>query len=141
MAGLLDVNVLIALLHERHQNSVDAVRWLQRQTPRSVLVCRVAQMGALRILTNAGIMKEDVVTATEFWDGWERLIGDERFSFAGEPVDFEDVWRETTRTLPKGESAGTDTYFAAFARAGGWSLISFDQGLSRFAGLRTELPA
>ena len=141
MAGLIDVNVLIALLHERHRHSADAVRWLGRQIAGSILVCRVAQMGALRVLTQAVVMKEDVVSAVEFWQGWERLAADERFSFVEEPLALEETWREITHGFAKGRSAGTDTYLAAFARAGGWPLVTFDRGIAEFVGLQTEIPA
>ena len=86
-------------------------------------------------------MKEDVLSAAEFWEGWERLISDERFASVTEPPTFEDGWRDLTRTLPKGQCAGTDTYFAALARAGGWTLVSFDRGFASFPELRTEIPA
>jgi len=141
MAGLLDVNVLIALLHERHRHSAEAVRWLDRQAAGAVLVCRVAQMGALRILTQPGAMKEDVLSAAEFWDGWQLLIADDRFSAVQEPPNLEDVWQAVTRSLPKGQCAGTDTYFAAFAQAGDWTLVSFDRGFATLPNIRTEVPA
>lgn len=141
MAGLLDVNVLVALLHERHRHASEAVRWLERQAPASILICRVAQMGALRILTQPAVMKEDVISGAEFWEGWERLMADERFSAVSEPASLEEVWRDLTRAMPKGHAIGTDTYFAALALAGDWTLISFDRGFGSFPDVRTEAPA
>jgi toxin-antitoxin system PIN domain toxin len=142
MAALLDVNVLVALLHARHRHSLEAVHWLDGQSEDgSLLICRVAQMGALRILTQPVVMKEDVLSAEEFWDGWERLMADGRFSPAPEPDDLEDVWRDVTRLLPKGQCAGTDTYFVALARAGDWTLVTFDRGLHNFPNVRTARPA
>lgn len=53
MAFLADVNFLVALLHARHTASPIANAWLDEQDePACVAVCRVAQMGALRVLTN-----------------------------------------------------------------------------------------
>ncbi len=75
MSALIDVNVLVALMHERHRHSRNAVAWLEDATERrAIAICRVVQMGTLRILTNPTIMKEDTLTATEFWRGWDRVF-------------------------------------------------------------------
>jgi hypothetical protein len=141
MAALVDVNVLVALMHARHVHSALAVRWLaQLDDPGAVAVCRVSQMGALRILTNPSAMKNDIKTASEFWDGWDRLMEDERFALAGEPAGLQSAWRALTAALPKGRPAETDSYLAAFAIAGGHRLVSFDRGLRRFAGLDLTTP-
>lgn len=140
MAWLVDVNVLVALMHARHVHCPRAVRWLGERTERgSLILCRAAQTGALRVLTQSAWMKDDVLTATEFWAGWDRLVADDRFAFAKEPETLEQRWREITARLPRDECAGTDAYFAALALAGGWTLTSFDNGLRRFAGVRLEL--
>lgn len=142
MAALVDVNVLVALMHARHVHSAPAVRWLARlDEPGAVAVCRVSQMGALRILTHPSAMKDEVKSASEFWDGWERLIGDERFALVGEPAGLQNAWRALTVAVPKGKPAETDCYLAAFAIAGRHSLVSFDRGLRRFAGLDLTTPA
>lgn len=142
MAALVDVNVLVALMHARHVHSAAAVRWLAGLEDRaSVAICRVSQMGVLRILTNPSAMKDDVKSAAEFWVGWDRLIDDERFALVGEPAGLQDAWRTVTAALPKGKSAETDCYLAAFAIAGGHSLVSFDRGLRRFAGVDLTAPA
>lgn len=140
MAALVDVNVLVALLHARHRHSVTAVRWLEGQrAPGSVLICRIAQMGALRILTQRAVMKEETLSAEEFWRGWDLMREDDRFWPAVEPKGFETAWRGITAAIRKGQCAETDAYLAAFARAGGWSLVTFDRGFRRFPGLRTEI--
>ena len=49
MAWRIDVDVVVALLQARHVHSARAVRWLgERIEPGSLIICRVAQMGALR---------------------------------------------------------------------------------------------
>lgn len=142
MAALVDVNVLVALMHARHVHSAPAVRWLASlEEPGAVAICRVAQMGALRILTNSSAMKDDVKSASEFWDGWQRLMADERFSLLGEPNGLQNVWRVLTAALPRGKPAETDCYLAAFAMAGKHCLVSFDRGLRRFAGLDLTTPS
>jgi toxin-antitoxin system PIN domain toxin len=142
MGALVDVNVLVALMHARHVHSPLAVRWLAgRDEPDAVVVCRVAQMGALRILTHPSAMKEEVKSASEFWGGWQRLLEDGRFALSSEPAGLEDVWRALSASLPKGTPAETDCYLAAFAIAGAHSLVSFDRGMRRFKGLDVVTPS
>jgi len=140
MGALVDVNVLVALLHARHMHSARAVEWLaSHDKSRAVAVCRVAQMGALRILTHASVMKEDVKTAAEFWRGWTALTEDDRFAQVDEPPGLEPAWRAVTARMRRGEVAGTDAYLAAFAVAGRYRLVSFDRGMKRFVGVEAEI--
>jgi len=142
MAWVLDVNVVLALMHGRHCHAERAAAWLdQREDVGSCLVCRVVQMGAMRLLTHPTVMKDEVLSAADFWRGWDTMMGDDRLAFVVEPRNLDRCWRERTSTLPKGESAGTDAYLAAFARAGGWRLATFDRGLERLAGAVVDLLA
>jgi toxin-antitoxin system PIN domain toxin len=140
MASLVDVNILIAFLHARHSQSPAAVNWLERQVElHSVLICRVAQMGALRLLSHPVVMKGDVLSADEFWKGWDRMMEDDRFSLVAEPEGFDRVWRQTTSKLAKGKNVETDAYLAAFARAGNWKLVTLDRGCHRFTDTQLEI--
>ena len=142
MLALIDVNVLVALMHERHRHSRNAVAWLEEATERrAIAICRVVQMGALRILTNPTIMKEDTLTATEFWEGWDRVVADDRFGPVAEPSTLEVVWRSLTSALPRGSTAETDTYLAALRNAGANRLTTFDRGFRRFPKLDLEILA
>jgi toxin-antitoxin system PIN domain toxin len=136
MAYLADVNFLVALLHARHAFSAAAVAWLDRQEePAGILLCRVAQMGVLRILTNPAWLKEDVQPAAAVWQAWDLLLTDDRFARVDEPPRLEAEWRRLTGDFPAGRCAETDTYLAAVARAGGFRLLTFDQGFRRFENL------
>src|ERR1700686_4830486 len=129
MAYLADTNFLIALLHARHAFSEQAVAWLDGQAePGGILLCRVAQMGALRILTNPAWLKEDSLPAAAIWDAWDLLLTDHRFAPVQEPPRLEEEWRHLTRSFAVGRCAETDSYFAPFARAGGHCLLTFDRG-------------
>ncbi|HLX10994.1 MAG TPA: TA system VapC family ribonuclease toxin [Thermoanaerobaculia bacterium] len=140
MGYLADVNVLIALLHARHALSERALAWLDRQEqPGSICLCRVAQMGVLRILTNPAWLGLEAQSPAAVWDAWDFLLTDERFIRATEPVRLDSEWRLVTRDLPAGRSADTDSYFAAFARAGGYRLATFDRGFRLFRGLDAEI--
>jgi predicted nucleic acid-binding protein len=61
---LCDVNVLLALVTDRHAAHAIAVRWLDSVTVGGSTICRVAQTGLLRLLNNLAVMREDaLVTA------------------------------------------------------------------------------
>ena len=140
MAGLVDVNVLIALLYEGHAHNEAAIAWLDgTAAPGTVAICRVAQMGALRIMTNRAVLRDDAVTPREFWRGWDRMTDDNRFAFVAEPSTLESVWRDVIGGLPAGTIADTDVFLAAFARAGDHTLVTFDRGFRKFRALKLEL--
>lgn len=140
MAFLADVNFLIALLHRRHVASPTASAWLEEQdAPRCVALSRVAQMGVLRILTNPAWLGEEVLPARAVWEAWDLMLGDDRFVQVVEPSTLEAEWRLLTEDFPPGRCAETDTYLAAFARAGGYRLLTFDRGFRRFEGLNAMI--
>jgi toxin-antitoxin system PIN domain toxin len=139
---LADANFLIALLHARHALSARAVAWLgSQEEPGSVLVCRIAQMGVLRILTNPAWLKEDVLPAAAVWDAWDVLLSDDRFAQVQEPAQLDAEWRLLTRAFPVGRRVETDCYLAAFAIAGSHRVLTFDRGFRQFAGLEIEIPS
>ncbi|MBI2058814.1 MAG: PIN domain-containing protein [Nitrospirae bacterium] len=142
MAALCDVNVLVALLHARHVHSARAVSWLSTQEETgSVLVCRVVQMGALRVLTNRSWLKEEVLSAEQFWTGWDKLLGDDRFAMLAEPELLEEAWRRVTVRIPKGQAVETDAYLAALALSTSHRVVTLDRGFRRFPDLQIEFLA
>jgi len=139
-ASLCDVNVLLALLHERHAHSARAARWLDSvREAGSVLVCRVAHLGTLRLLTSPRIMREDAVEPAAAWAAWETLLSDERFAFAAEPAGMEVTWRDLCSRLRPGATVGTDVYLAAFALAADCRLVTFDTEFRRFQNLACRI--
>jgi toxin-antitoxin system PIN domain toxin len=140
MGYLADVNFLVAILHARHAFSKRAIFWLgEQEEPRSILLCRVAQMGALRVLTNPRWLKTEVLSAAAVWDGWDLAFSDHRFARVEEPPRIEMEWRRLTRAFPTGRCADSDAYLAAFARTGGYRLLTFDRGFRQFEGLDVEI--
>jgi hypothetical protein len=99
----------------------------------------MAQMGALRVLTNVRWRKSEVWSAAEVWDAWDLMLTDDRFARVEEPPRIEAEWRRLTPALASGRCADTDAYLAAFARAGGYRLLTFDRGFEQFEGLDVEI--
>jgi len=138
---LADVNFLIAILDIKHEHSVRAELWLNKVGERhSIVICRVAQMGAIRLLTRQSIMDAGVLTGAVAWGYLTKLFEDDRFVFANEPAGFESAWQTIYEWTPKGSSAETDSYLAAFAIAGSLSVVTFDGCMNRFPGLKVETP-
>lgn len=136
MAFLVDVNLVFPLLYAGHEHSAGASRWLERQAEeQQVLLCRIVQMGTLRLLTNARLMKDEALSPQEAWEVWDSLWTDPRFARVDEPPRLEGTWRALARDLPRGRCADTDSYLAAFALAGGHRLVTFDRGFRRFGDL------
>ena len=60
MISLPDVNVLLALVAAGHTHHASAHGWFETQEPDSVGICRVTQMGLLRLLTNPKVLPSGV---------------------------------------------------------------------------------
>ena len=129
---LVDVNVWVALAVVEHDHHDAALDWfIQLGQDDAVVLCRVTQMGFLRLLTNRRILADDVLTAPEAWrtyDTWASLAG---ANFALEPPGFEHTWRDMTQHPNTGPNFWTDAYLAAFAKAGGYTVVSFDRGFKQ----------
>ena len=62
---LLDVNLWLALAHERHAHHGRARRYWETEGLPAAAMCRVTQMAFLRMLTNKTIMREEVLSPTD----------------------------------------------------------------------------
>lgn len=132
---LLDVNVWVALSASEHPHHARAYRYWRDASGERLAFCRVTVLGFLRLTTSATVMGGQPLTAEDAWaaySGWRRL---DDVLFASEPdgcdVLFAD-WAGRGLITPR---LWTDAYLAAFARAGGLRLVSFDRDFTRFDGL------
>jgi toxin-antitoxin system PIN domain toxin len=138
--ALCDVNVLLALVAERHTLHVLAVAWAESLPAGGAVVCRVTQMGLLRLLNNPVVMQEDVLDTAGCWSVWHRLLDDERFQFATEESPGLDaVFERFTAGRAFGPRLWTDAYLAAYAHATQLTLVTFDKGFRGFSGLRCDV--
>jgi toxin-antitoxin system PIN domain toxin len=136
-----DVNVWIALAYEGHQHHASATSWFARLDGEAVYFCRFTQLGLLRLLTHPSVMREDVRNQTEAWQTYDSFLRDERVSFHAEadPEQIESSLRRLTANSRSLSQQWPDAYLAAFARAGGLTLVTFDRGLRQMAGGNTML--
>jgi toxin-antitoxin system PIN domain toxin len=136
--SLPDVNVLLAIVAEGHIHHFSDQRWFGEQEEDSVGICRVTQMGLLRLLTNPKILPVPCSISVA-WKLWRELIADKRIFFEFEPPELEAAWSAMIRLPGTGPSSWTDAYLAAFAKQSGYRMVTFDHGFQRWEDLTLEL--
>ena len=123
MRGLLDVNVLIALLDRDHTSHRSAVAWLSEHGAGGWASCPITQNGCVRIMSHPGYpnahsvveVVERLRTATaheahEFWPDGQSLL---------DP-------RLIDPTRVHGPRQLTDVYLLSLAVSHGGRLVTFD---------------
>lgn len=133
------MNVLLALASKRHVHSESAARWFATVGYREAVICRVVQIGLLRLLTNPRVMGGDVLTMAKAWELHDRMRADTRLWFVDEPGDLEQAWRQYTGAAEASTNVWTDGYLLAFARCRDLCIVTFDRGLGRFAEPATHV--
>jgi len=133
---LCDISVLLPLCSDRHVHHQAACAWVEEVKKRhEIMVCRVTQLGLLRLLNSPAVMKEDALPTAECWRVYETLMGDERFVFRPEPADLEKALKSATLPYSFAPKLWQDAYLAAFAISAGLQLVTFDRGFRGFRGL------
>jgi len=125
---LVDVGVWLAATWGRHAQHRIARQWFDEQSD-ELLLCRVTQMGLLRLISNPAIMGEYVVTRSEAWRIIDQFWSDNRVLWAEEPDHLEAVFRAISAQNDNSHKLWTDDYLAAFAQASGASLATLDTKL------------
>jgi toxin-antitoxin system PIN domain toxin len=142
MKRLMDANVLLALSADRFQRHRDVREWLERLGPTDSLhLCRPVQMGFLRLLCTQAVMGEETLTLPQAWSVYARLLASGRFSLVLEPPRLDATWADLCRPFGRSPKVVMDAYLAAFARAGGYRLVTLDRAFAQFHGLDWECPA
>jgi uncharacterized protein len=135
---LADVNVWLATLVAEHPHHGAAVEWWQRDVlPANdrIAFCRISQLGLLRLLTNEQVMGPQSKSVAAAWSIYQELLSLPAVVFAPEPEGTEERLAEYCRLGGESSKFWTDAYLAAFARAGGLGLATFDRGFRRYDGL------
>jgi toxin-antitoxin system PIN domain toxin len=128
---LLDVNCWLAAAARRHRHHPEAKTWLDSATL-LIAFCRVTQMAFLRLVTNPKVMGADVLTTQQAWETYKKFRADPRIFFAEEPAELEKKWLEITNGAGFKQNLWTDSYLSAFAAAGGYTIVTFDDGFKKF---------
>ena len=136
---LVDVNVWFALVVRQHRHHDIARAWYETLAADEACMCRLVQLGLIRLLGNATILGPDAISATAAWSLISALFQDERVQFIQEPALLDSYlpsfW---TYPIPTGKLVN-DAYMVAFAASGPYRLVTLDQGFRQFRGVDVEL--
>ncbi len=136
MKMLSDVSVLLALAAECHARHVEVRRWWEKQPEdESIYICRPVQMGLLRLMSSEAALGADAVPLPSAWALYAAMLASGRFTFTLEPPGFEPTWEILCRPFDRSPKVVMDAYLAAFARAGGFRLITLDRAFAQFPDL------
>ncbi len=136
---LPDINLWLALAFDVHFHHLDAKRWFDGLPAGLFRFCRLTQQGFLRLASNPKVFNEDAVSLSAAWDLYDRILSDPRIAFVHEPSDIEIHWRAFTRRSTFSPNLWSDAYLAAFARAAGLELVTFDKGFAQFPSLNCTI--
>lgn len=139
MLSLCDVNVLLAICYDGHIHHPPALAWLNKQEDFGVVLCRQTQLGLLRLLSTPAVMGPDVCTLVQAWKIYDMIVQDARFEFSAEPEGVSSFLRLFSSTGQVSPRLWQDAYLASFARAGKFTLVTFDRGFEKFEGLQVSL--
>jgi toxin-antitoxin system PIN domain toxin len=136
-----DVNVWLALTHNRHVHHALAADWFQSLSDEPIFFCRFTQLGLLRLLTNQQVMGLDVMSQRAAWRANLRWYEDQRIEFHREPesADFERLFQEFSAKPHPSTKLWADAYLAAFAKSAGLTIVTFDKTFLAMAGINAKL--
>jgi hypothetical protein len=116
-----------------------AADWFSRDTD-DIVLCRVTQMGLLRLLSNPTVMGDDAIDRSQAWRTYDQLWADERVLWADEPAELDAVWRTISARDDKSHKLWTDDYLAAFAQASDATLTTLDRKMpARYPSVQVEV--
>jgi toxin-antitoxin system PIN domain toxin len=125
VTALLDVNVLMALLWENHEQHPMVRAWFK--TVPSFATCPVSQLGFARVsshpLLGYGLTPDDAFGVLR------KLLANPRHRFI--PDDLSSADRVVRTDLMTGPNQITDRYLIASARQHGCSLATLDEPLAK----------
>lgn len=127
---LLDIGVWLAAIWSGHMRHPQVAEWFNKQRG-DLRLCRVTQMGVLRLLSNPAVLGQDAVSRAQAWRIIDQLRADDRIRWTGEPVQLEQAWRAISARDDNSHKLWTDDYLAAFAQTAGVTLVTLDKGFER----------
>jgi uncharacterized protein len=133
MTSLVDVNVVLALVVERHVHHGVAWKWWKKRDEESVGLCLPVRLGVLRLLTNARAMEEVPVSPGEALEAWDCFEEDPRtFWIPDQGRAHEVAFRRFVDGRASTPNLWTDAWLAALAESADMGMTSFDSGFRSF---------
>lgn len=127
--GLLDVNVLVALVWDSHVHHAATRDWFAANSHRGWETCPVTESGFVRVSSNAKVLPQAigvdaaraVLSALRAADGHAFVVDDVSIADADVP-------------RISGHRQVTDAHLLTLARRQGLRVVTFDRGLLALAG-------
>src|SRR5690349_3742270 len=91
---LVDINIWLALAYDLHVHHELATTWFESIGPEQAALCRLTQLGLLRLLTNPRVMGRDVLGQSRAWGVFDKLFADARVRFITEPEGIDPSFRD-----------------------------------------------
>ena len=126
MLDLPDVNVWLALSAPDHVHHVRSRQYWDDEASDRLALCPMTSLALLRLLTNARVMGEAVLTGGDAWTALATWRASARVVTLPEPVGLDEVLGRIAQQVDVRGADWTDAYLAAFAIASGCRLVSFD---------------
>lgn len=139
MAGpvdLPDVDVWLAFSVADHAHHRRARHYWYEEAGDQLAFCRTTALGFLRLSTHSKVMGGQPLTVAEAWHAYRAFRSLPEVLLVEELPDCEAWLGDWARGKQAAAAHWTDAYLAAFARAGGFRLVSFDRDFTRFEGLQ-----
>lgn len=136
--NLLDVNVWLASSWRNHESHVRVTDWLTGAD--QLGLCRVTQMGFLRLSTLPAVAGTDALTRRDAWRALDELRAQPTVVWVEEPDELERVWRAISASDDQSHKLWTDDYLAAFAQTADLTLVTLDRSfVKRYPSVRVEV--
>jgi len=140
--GLLDINVLIALIDPAHQFHAPAHTWFKTRRSHGWATCPITENGCLRIMSNPGYPFPGL-TVERVRGILSELVRVEGHRFWPDSLSFLEGPRLKAKRFDLtqiGTKQLTDLYLLSLAIANGGRLITFDRGVpgQAIAGFQPE---
>jgi len=137
---LCDTNVWLALALSGHGHHSATRSWLETvDDPGAIRFCRATQQSLLRLLTNTAVLApygRPPLTNAQAWTVYEAFMADDRITFQnGEPASTETRWIQFARRDTASPKLWMHAYLAAFASAGGLTMVTTDTAFRQFDDL------
>lgn len=130
-----DINVWLALGAADHPHHERARLYWYEESGERIAFCRVTALGFVRLATHPAVMGGRQPTVAEAWQAYLAFRRLPDVVLTDEPEGCEAVLEGRVVAGRVPPRLWTDGYLAAFARAGGLRLVSFDRDFARFDGL------
>ena len=135
MIDLLDINLWLSLVDQRHLHHPVVRAYWSQNGDRQFAFCRVTMLGFLRLITSHKAVANPKTHAAA-WSIYQEFKALPNIRFLTEPPHLETSFHSLTTEVDLPNRMWTDAYLAAFAITSGSRLVSFDADFARFPGLQ-----